>query len=109
MAAGATFTFEKLLGFPPVINNPDITKIIAEAGMAAIGEENVLTIDPVMGGEDFSHYLAKVPGAFMFIGIGNEEKGIIFPQHHPKFDMDERALAYGVETMVRTAIKLSSE
>ena len=105
-AAGATFTFEKQLGFPPVINNPAISEILAEAGAETLGAENVLTINPVMGGEDFSVYLGKVPGAFMFVGIGNEEAGIIYPQHHPRFDMDEKALAYGTEIMTRAALTL---
>ena len=105
-AAGATFIFEKFLGFPPVINHPAISKIIAEAGAKVLGNENALTINPVMAGEDFSHYLEKVAGAFMFVGIGNEEANIIYPHHHPKFDMDEKALAYGTEIMTRAALSL---
>lgn len=106
LAAGATFTFEKLLGYPPVINHPEITAAFATAGTETVGKENILTIHPVMAGEDFSLYLEKVPGAFLFIGSGNEDKGISYPQHHPKFDIDEQALAYGMEVMVRAAIKL---
>ncbi len=108
LAAGATFQIEKNLGFPPVINNPQIAEVFANASVETLGAENTLTIDPVMGGEDFSVYLEKVPGAFIFIGTGNKDKGIIYPQHHPKFDIDEKALAYGTEIMVRTAMKLSS-
>ena len=108
LAAGATFILDKFLGFPPVINNPTITTLFASAGVETLGSENVLTINPVMGGEDFSYYLEKLPGAFIFVGIGNEDKGIIYPQHHPKFDMDEKALANGMEVMVRTAIKILS-
>jgi metal-dependent amidase/aminoacylase/carboxypeptidase family protein len=108
LAAGATFQIEKNLGFPPVINNPHIAEVFANASAETLGAENTLTIDPVMGGEDFSVYLEKVPGAFIFIGTGNKDKGIIYPQHHPKFDIDEKALAYGTEIMVRTAMKLSS-
>jgi len=109
LAAGATFTLEKHLGFSPIINNPAISKILAKAGAETLGADNVHTIHPVMGGEDFSSYLEKVPGAFMFVGIGNEETGIIYPQHHPKFDMDEKALAYGVEIMTRAALTLLEE
>ncbi len=108
LAAGATFQIEKNLGFPPLINNPQIAEVFANASVETLGAENTLTIDPVMGGEDFSVYLEKVPGAFIFIGTGNKDKGIIYPQHHPKFDIDEKALAYGTEIMVRTAMKLSS-
>lgn len=105
-AAGATFTFDKILGYPPVINHPEITTVFATVGAETVGKENVLTIHPVMAGEDFSRYLEKLPGAFLFIGSGNEDKGISYPQHHPKFDMDEQALAYGMEVMVRATIKL---
>jgi len=105
-AAGATFTIEKTLGFSPVINHPDIAKVLAKAGAETLGAENVLTIDPVMGGEDFSLYLEKITGAFMFIGSGNEDAGIIHPHHHPKFDVDEQSLAYGMEIMTRATLAL---
>lgn len=107
-AAGATFHLEKNLGFSPVINNPEIAKVFTLASIETLGKENSLLISPVMGGEDFSLYLEKIPGAFLFVGVGNAEKGIIYPQHHPKFDMDERALAYGTEIMVRAAFKLAA-
>ncbi len=105
-AAGATFTIEKTLGFSPVINHPDIAKILAKSGAEVLGAENVLTINPVMGGEDFSLYLEKITGAFMFIGSGNEAAGIVHPHHHPKFDVDEQSLAYGMEIMTRATLAL---
>jgi len=107
MANGATYEFDKILGFPPVINQAHYSKVIGEAGGIVLGKENVLTVSPVMGGEDFSYYLEKVPGAFYFIGVGNPEKGIIYPQHHPKYDIDEDALGYGVEIMTTAALMLA--
>lgn len=103
---GATYSFDKYLGYPPVINNADVAQVLAEAGREALGEQGVLEVSPFMGGEDFSYYLEKVPGAFMFIGDSNVEKGINYPQHHPKYDIDEDALANGMETMTRAALKL---
>ncbi len=55
---------------------------------------------PTMGGEDFSFYLQKVPGAFLFLGVRNEEKGITAPHHNPAFDVDEDALEKGVNFFV---------
>lgn len=104
---GASYELDKILGFPPVVNVPDYTRVIAQAAETVLGKDNVLTINPVMGGEDFSYFLEKVPGAFFFIGVGNPDKGIIYPHHHPKFDMDEDALCYGMETMANAAIKLA--
>ncbi len=49
-----------------------------------------------MGGEDFSEYARVIPGLFAYLGIRNEERGIMHPHHSPKFDIDEDALPYGV-------------
>lgn len=105
-STGATYSFDKYLGYPPVINNAAVARVLAEAGREALGEQGVLEVLPFMGAEDFSYYLEKVPGAFMFIGDSNVEKGINYPQHHPKYDIDEDALANGMETMIRAALKL---
>jgi amidohydrolase len=66
----------------------------------------VQEVKPVMVGEDFSVYQQLAPGAFFLVGAGNPAKGIVHPHHHPKFDIDEEALSYGCETLVRAALKL---
>ncbi|MNZ87877.1 hypothetical protein D3C78_1067520 [compost metagenome] len=49
----------------------------------------------IMPAEDFAYYLQQVPGCFMLVGAGNKDKGIIYPHHHPMFDIDEEAMLYG--------------
>jgi metal-dependent amidase/aminoacylase/carboxypeptidase family protein len=56
-----------------------------------------------MGSEDFSYYLEKVPGTYVFLGVGNKTKGFIYPHHHPKFDLDEDALPMGTALYVTVA------
>ncbi len=56
-----------------------------------------------MGAEDFAYYLQRVPGAFLALGIRNEEKGIIYPPHHPKFNVDEDVLYLGTAMEVALA------
>lgn len=73
------------------------------------GEEDIMYIDPLMPGEDFSEYLKKAPGCFIQLGAGNPEKGFVYPHHHPRFDFDEDALARGVELFVRAAQKVVIE
>ena len=107
MANGATYELDKILGFPALINQADYSKVIGEAGAIVLGKDNVITVNPVMGGEDFSYYLEQIPGAFYFIGVGNVEKGIVYPQHHPKYDIDEDALGYGMEIMTTAALMLA--
>jgi amidohydrolase len=54
-----------------------------------LGDDCFVNIDPVMGGEDFAYFLQKIPGAFVFFGMGD---GMTYPHHHPGFDLDEKAL-----------------
>ena len=67
---------------------------------------NVVEQEPDMGGEDFSEYARIIPGLFAFLGTRNEEKGIIYPHHNPRFNVDEDALIYGVAFEVNMAIEL---
>ena len=54
-----------------------------------------------MGAEDFSYYANELPACYFFVGAGNEEKRIIYPQHHSKFDLDDDSLLIGTEMFVR--------
>lgn len=76
-------------GYPAVVNDAAMSKIVHEVSRETLGEQSVLNIDPVMGGEDFAYFLQKVPGAFIFFGMGD---GIQFSHHHPGFDIDEKSL-----------------
>ncbi len=108
-AMGATHTVEKIFGYPPVINNPEVAAVVAEAGRESTDPAMVREVPACMGAEDFSYYLQKAPGMFLFLGIGNPDKDASFSHHHPKFDMDESALITGVEVMVRATLKLKAK
>jgi amidohydrolase len=61
-----------------------------------------------MGGEDFSAYLTKVPGAMLRIGCA--PPGFTAPfLHAPNFDVDERVLALGTRILLRTAVLLAAQ
>ncbi|TZE80249.1 amidohydrolase [Calorimonas adulescens] len=99
------YSLEYVHGYPPTVNDPEMTELAGEALREAFGEENIVDPGISMGGEDFSYFLEKVPGSFIMLGITNEEKGIDKNNHHPKFDIDENALPLGVEALVRIALK----
>ena len=86
---------EYIFGHPSVINDPRISQIASRAVTDNFGEESVVKIEKVTGGEDFSFYLQKVPGVMAFVGARNESKGAMFPHHHKKFNIDEDALVVG--------------
>ncbi len=58
-----------------------ICKTGGRACSKGIGTENIVWVKPAMGGEDFSYYLQKVPGAFFRLGNRNEAKGTVHPYH----------------------------
>lgn len=97
-AFGARFELNYIKGYPPTINNPDVTAMVAECTRGA--QAQAVTCR-TMGGEDMSYFLNRVPGCFFFVGCGNEKKGFTHPHHSPFFDFDEDALTLGVEVMLR--------
>jgi len=104
-AHGATYTFRYQQGYRPVINDAKVTETLRECFVEAFGNDVVEAV-PTMGGEDFSAYQQKTPGAFFFVGAGNVDEGIVYPHHHPKFTVDESALPVGVKTFVTAALQL---
>ncbi|MFE0506526.1 M20 family metallopeptidase [Peribacillus butanolivorans] len=105
-AHGATYEFDYQFGYAPTINDKEITQLMDETVCERFGEESREIIKPIMGSEDFSAYQKAVPGSYVQIGARNEEKGIIYPHHHPKFTIDEQALQYGVKLFVHGTFKM---
>jgi amidohydrolase len=95
-AHGASFELDFQLGYAAVVNDADAIALVREAA----GAEALTDIPPVMGGDDFSAYLAKAPGCYAFIGAGGE-----FAHHHPRFRIDERALPAGTRLHVDVALR----
>lgn len=102
MGGSATVDYER--GYPAVINSEKETEIARAAAVDAFGAERVQPMKPLMGGEDFSYYLGKVPGAYLFVGAGNPDKLAKYPHHHPHFDIDEDAMLIAGELLGRTAL-----
>jgi amidohydrolase len=98
-AHGATYELDYLDGYAPVVNDPQLAAVVREAA----GADRLVETEPIMAGEDFSAYLRVAPGCFFFVGAGHDGA---FPHHHPRFKIDERALPVGIETFVRTALRL---
>lgn len=103
---GTTYEFDYIKGYPVVINNEKVARVVEEAAIEVLGPEGILHPKPVAGGEDFAYYLEEVPGAFYFLGVRNPEIGIESPQHSPTFNLDESAMKYGTEILYLTIMKL---
>src|SRR5215210_7688365 len=66
------------------------------------GQESVLELpNPSMGAEDFSYFLERVPGAFIWLGVGEDVSGL----HTPQFAFDEEILPRGSALLAALALE----
>lgn len=86
-------------GAPPVINDNELTQYAQQVILEAFGQEMLMPIGPMMGSEDFSYFLERKPGVYLFVGMGGEKSR--YPHHHPKFDIDEEAIPTAVRLFLQ--------
>ena len=98
---GAKYELDYRIGYPTLINHKYGAEKFRMVSRGFLTLRMMKT--PIMGGEDFAWYLKECKGAFAFIGVRNEGKGIVYPLHHPKFNIDEDILPYGAELLVKLA------
>lgn len=91
-AFGASFTIDYLNGYPALYNHPKETETVRNLLAEQFSEESIVEMQPTMGAEDFSYFLHEKPGTYFRVGSQNEDEATSYPHHHPKFDIDERAL-----------------
>ncbi|MEK5476922.1 amidohydrolase [Paenibacillus sp. FSL R5-0407] len=98
-AYGAEAAVDYMLGYPSLVN--DHQEFERFYGTAATAAGLLPEVSPkIMPAEDFAYYLREIPGCFMLVGAGNPEKGIIYPHHHPKFDIDEAAMLHAAALLI---------
>jgi len=86
-----------------LINDGKMSNLVSNVAEEVVGGENI-TNYVCTAGEDFAEFAKIIPSCFYFIGARNSQKGIIYPHHHPLFDIDEDVLPIGVEMHIRTAM-----
>ena len=89
--------------FPPTVNAEDAYRLAKGAAVALVGSGQFQEAAPTMGGEDFAYLSERVPGAMIFLGIGNATLGTDVNLHHPRFQMDESQMYVGAALHVEMA------
>lgn len=79
-------------GYDAVYNHPEETSRFVELMKQKFGKERVVEREPSMGGEDFGYFTKVRPGTFFNVGAFNPEYDATFPHHHPRFNIDEKAM-----------------
>ncbi|WP_395644649.1 M20 family metallopeptidase [Terricaulis sp.] len=93
-------------GFPVTINDARGVALVEAAVKGELGEKAFMRAPaPVMGAEDFSYVLQRVPGAMSFIGVCPEgaDFRLACPCHSNKMELNEAAMAHGVAVHCATA------
>lgn len=98
---GGDYQLRYEIGGPPMINDKMVSDLIEKTGKELLGDANVHEIERTLGAEDFGEFMKHAPGA-MFT-LGTQKKGHEnYLLHHPRFELDERALPIGTAMLVQT-------
>jgi amidohydrolase len=102
-ALGGAVQVDIRKGYPPVVNHPDVTRVVREVAVEVVGEEDVWEAEPMMGAEDFALLAREAPGAFLWLGAALSDAR---EHHHPRFDIDESVLPIAAAFLARTGAAL---
>ncbi len=111
-AHGASATIKFETGFPVTINDAGAVEFGEMVVKEVLGNDGWLSMQaPIMGAEDFSYVLEKVPGAFFFLGASRqgEDWENCCPLHSPQMTIDESVMARGVAVHVALAERFLKE
>lgn len=93
----------------PTINDEISTERARKSIEKIMSKDAIMEMPKVAGSEDFSEYLAKVPGTFAIVGTASEEKDTCYVNHHAKFNIDEDMLEHGVALHAQYAVDFLNE
>jgi amidohydrolase len=93
--------FEFRHNSPAVVNDAAASAEFAALAAGIVGQEQVVEMAPMMGGDDMALWLQEAPGVYFFVGARNAELAADRPHHHPEFDIDEESLPLAVELLTR--------
>ena len=98
-AFGCRAEVDLAIGYPPVVNAPELTERCRRQAEELLGRDKVVDLPLRMTGEDFSFYQKVVPGCFYRLGTGGDGRGCRAGLHTSEFDIDEAALHTGTSMM----------
>ncbi|MFE8700240.1 M20 family metallopeptidase [Cytobacillus sp. FJAT-54145] len=101
----SSYKYQYERGYPAVVNHGEETEFLIKCAKEIELVTTIEETEPQMGGEDFAYYLQHVKGTFFFTGARPENVPVAYPHHHPKFDIDEKALLVAAKTLGSAALQ----
>ncbi|NOH12064.1 MAG: amidohydrolase [Chloroflexi bacterium] len=103
---GCQATFELTDVTPAVYNTPAVAERLQGITQAVLPEDQLDKDLRMMWSEDMAFMMQDAQSCYFFVGSMNEEAGLKYGHHHPKFDFDEQAMPRGAALMAAAAIDL---
>jgi hippurate hydrolase len=104
-AHGVDAKVHVIRGYPVTVNDAAFAAFARGVASEVVGEDAVVDMrDPIMGAEDFSYVLQRVPGAIVFLGARLPE-GPGEPLHSSRMQIDEEAMATGIALHAAVALR----
>ncbi|MGI9596153.1 MAG: M20 metallopeptidase family protein [Acidimicrobiales bacterium] len=106
-AHGCGAEVELKKGYPVTVNHPAFTEFAVDVLGDLVGQGSVSTMaSPVMGAEDWSYVLQRVPGAMAFLGVcpDGDNPRSAHSCHSNRMRLDEDAMAVGIAAHAAIAL-----
>jgi amidohydrolase len=104
-AHGAEVDVEITRGYPPTVNDERFARFVLDTARDLLGGDGAQQAsNPMMGAEDFSYVLQRVPGAMANLGT-RPDSGPAYPNHSNRMLLNESALATGVAMHAAVALR----
>jgi len=103
MGGNVDIRFKK--GTPPLVCDSNLVEVIKNSAAELLGQDKLIELKkPSMGGDDFSFYTEKVPGAFFRLGTANEDDNSRLSLHNSKIIFDERSIQTGIKVLSKITL-----
>jgi hippurate hydrolase len=104
-AHGAEVSVEFTRGYPVTVNDAGFARFVLDTARELLGPEGAQAAsNPMMGAEDFSYVLQRVPGTMANLGT-RPDSGPVYPNHSNRMLLNESALVTGVAMHAAVALR----
>ncbi|HLL57672.1 MAG TPA: amidohydrolase [Rubrobacteraceae bacterium] len=87
--------------YPVTRNDAGAAGLALNVAKELFGEDRAVEVEhPSMGGEDFAFFLEELPGAYIWLGVGD-----VSGLHTPRFAFDEEILPQGAALLTALALE----
>jgi len=107
-AHDAAVTIDFHDGYPVTVNHPGSADFALDVAGEIVGQHAAIRLpNPIMGAEDFSYVLNRVPGAMMFLGgtANDRNPATAAPNHSNRVVFDEGAMVNGIAVYGAMALR----